>query len=90
MATLKTIFWRKKIEKLKMKFLSVKKLAVLQSYVANVHAMKIGLKKLGVRNLKYMLRLYQMALVLEVVTTMFVALFVLIYTCLNNNNRCEA
>ena len=39
---------------------------------------------------EYMLRLCQMASVSEVVTTTSVTLFVLIYTCLNNNNRYEA
>ena len=37
-----------------------------------------------------MLRLNQMASVLEVVTMTIVTFFVLIYTCLNNNNQYEA
>ena len=37
-----------------------------------------------------MLRLYQMASVLEVGTVTTVILTVLIYTCLNNNNQYDA
>ena len=40
--------------------------------------------------IEYMLRLYQMASISEVVPVSTVTLVVLIYTCLNNNNQYEA
>ena len=53
----------------------------------------LGNKYNNIRNIlfyPYMLRLWHLASILEVLNTLVVTLFVLIYTCLNNNNQYEA